>query len=76
MNRLSCHFERISDFGVGLILLIFGSIFTLIGFTVVPVIGLIVAIPMLVLAVSFLGAKKSKECALLSSKTRKIFSDD
>ena len=76
MNRLSCHLERISDFGLGLILLIIGSIFTLIGFTVVPVIGLIVAIPMLVLAVSFLGAKKSKECALLSSKARKILSDD
>jgi NhaP-type Na+/H+ or K+/H+ antiporter len=73
MNRLSCYFEKVSDLGVGLFFLFLGLILTLISFTVVPVIGLVVAIPVLFLAVSFLGAKKSKECALVSKKARKIF---
>ena len=74
MNRLSCHFERLSDFGVGLFLLFLGLVLTLISFTVLPVIGLIVAVPVLILAVLFLAAKKSKECALVTQKARKIFS--
>lgn len=74
MNRLSCHFEKISDFGVGLFLLFLGLILTLISFTIIPVIGLVLAIPVLVLAISFLGAKKSKECELITKKTRKIVS--
>ncbi|MGD9042867.1 MAG: hypothetical protein PVG06_04095 [Desulfobacterales bacterium] len=74
MNRLSCHFERISDFAVGLFLLITGLAFTVIGFTILPVIGLFIAIPLLVLAVAFLGAKKSKECALIAQRTKGIFS--
>ena len=75
MNRLSCHFEKISDTAVGLFLLFLGIVFTIISFSILPVIGLVIAIPVLVLAVSFLGAKKSKECALISSRARKIFSD-
>ena len=74
MNRLSCHFERISDFAIGLFLLITGLAFTVIGFTIFPVIGLFIAIPVLVLAVAFLGAKKSKECALIAQRTKGIFS--
>lgn len=74
MNRISCYFEKISDFGVGLFLLFLGLILTVISFTVIPVIGLVFAIPVLVLAVTFLGAKKSKECALVTKKARKLFS--
>jgi phosphate/sulfate permease len=55
-------------------LLFLGLILTVISFTVIPVIGLVIAIPVLFLAVSFLGAKKSKECALVTQKTRKLFS--
>jgi hypothetical protein len=74
MNRISCYFEKVSDFAVGLFLLFLGLILTVISFTVIPVIGLVIAIPVLFLAVSFLGAKKSKECALVTQKTRKLFS--
>ena len=74
MNRLSCHFERISDFALGLFLLITGLAFTLIGFTIFPIIGLFIAVPTLVLAVAFLGAKRSKECALIARRTKGIFS--
>jgi hypothetical protein len=75
MNRLSCSFEKISDFGVGLFLLFLGLILTIISFSVLPVIGLVVAIPVLVLSFVFLGAKKSKECALITQKARNVFSD-
>ena len=74
MNRLSCYFERISDFAVGLFLLFLGLALTVVSFTIIPVIGLVVAIPVLVLAISFLGAKRSKECALIAQVTKKIFS--
>ena len=74
MNRLSCHFERISDFAVGLFLLFTGLFLTLIGFTIFPVIGLFVAIPFLILAVAFLGAKRSKECKLIARRTKGLFS--
>lgn len=74
MNRLSCYFEKISDFAVGLFLLFTGAALTIVSFTIIPVFGLFIAIPILVLAVSFLGAKKSKECALIAQRTKKIFS--
>ena len=74
MNRLICYFERISDFAVGLFLLFTGLALTFINFTIIPVIGLFIAIPVLVLAVAFLGAKRSKECALVAQRTKSIFS--
>lgn len=74
MNRISCYFERISDFAVGLFLLFAGLALTVISFTIIPIIGLFIAIPVLVLAVAFLGAKRSKECALVTQKTKNIFS--
>jgi hypothetical protein len=74
MNRISCYFERISDFAVGLFLLFTGLALTVVSFTIIPVLGLIIAIPVLVLAFAFLGAKRSKECALIAQRTKKIFS--
>lgn len=74
MNRISCYFERISDFAVGLFLLFIGLVLTLISFTIIPIIGLFIAIPVLVLAVAFLGAKRSKECALIADRAKNIIS--
>jgi len=74
MNRLSCYFERISDFTIGLFLLFLGLALTLISFTIVPIIGLFIAIPVLVLAIAFLGAKRSRECALVAQRTKNILS--
>jgi len=45
MNRISCYFERISDFTIGLFLLFVGLALTVISFTIIPVIGLVIAIP-------------------------------
>jgi hypothetical protein len=47
---------------------------TVISFTIIPVLGLLIAIPVLILAVAFLGAKRSKECALVAQRTKDIFS--
>ena len=74
MNRISCYFERFSDFAVGLFLLFLGIALTIIGFTIIPILGLLIAIPVLLLAVAFLGAKRSRECALVAQRTKKIFS--
>ena len=74
MNRISCYFERISDFTIGLFLFFFGLALTVISFTIIPVIGLVIAIPVLILAFAFLGAKRSKECALIAQRTKGIFS--
>ena len=74
MNRISCYFERISDFIVGLFLLFLGAVLTIISFTFIPVLGLFIAIPVLVLAVAFLGAKRSRECALVAQRTKNILS--
>jgi hypothetical protein len=74
MNRISCYFERISDFAVGLFLLFVGIALTVVSITIIPVFGLFIAIPVLVLAIAFLGAKRSRECALLAQRTKKILS--
>jgi len=74
MNRISCYFERISDFAVGLFLLFTGLALTVVSFTIIPILGLVIAIPVLVLAIAFLGAKRSKECALIAQRTKNIFS--
>ena len=74
MNRISCYFERVSDFAVGLFLLFSGLALTVVSFTIIPILGLFIAIPVLVLAIAFLGAKRSKECALIAQRTKSIFS--
>jgi hypothetical protein len=74
MNRISCYFERFSDLTVGLFLLFLGIALTIIGFTIIPILGLIIAVPVLLLAIAFLGAKRSRECALVAQRTKKIFS--
>ena len=74
MNRLSCYFERFSDFAVGLFLLFLGIALTIVSFTIIPVLGLFIAIPVLILAIAFLGAKRSRECSLVAQRTKNILS--
>ncbi len=70
MKRTDCKLERVSNFAIGFLLMIFGLLFTLSGITVLPVIGLLIAVPVLVLAVVFLAAPRSKACAIIAQKTR------
>ena len=70
MNRTDCKLERVSDVTVGLILMGVGLLLALTGITVLPVIGLLIAVPVLVLAVVFLAAPRSKACTIIAQKTR------
>jgi len=45
MKALDCKLERVSNAMVGAILIFIGLIFTLLGLTVIPLIGLLIAIP-------------------------------
>ncbi len=72
MKENLCFWERVADEVLGAILLLIGVLFLIISFTVLPIIGLFVAIPVLAVAIAFLGAKRSKTCKLVSESTRKI----
>lgn len=74
MDRNSCTLERVSNFIVGIVLLIVGIIFGITSFALLPVVGLLIAVPVLVLAVIFLSARRSKACALISERAKKIVS--
>ncbi len=70
MNKTECKFERVSNLTIGFFLLIIGLIFTITGIMIVPVIGLVVAIPVLIIAGVFLAAPRSRACAIIAQKTR------
>ena len=75
MNRTDCKLERVSNVTVGLILMGVGLLFALTGITVLPVIGLLIAVPVLVLAVVFLVAPRSKACTIIAQKTRRVLNN-
>jgi hypothetical protein len=70
MNKTECKLERVSNITIGFFLLIIGVMFTLIGIMIVPVIGLLVAIPVLIVAGVFLASPRSRACAIIAQKTR------
>jgi uncharacterized membrane protein len=49
---------------VGASLFILGLLFVIMGFTVLPVFGLIIALPLLALSLVFFAAQQSKECTV------------
>lgn len=70
MNKTDCKYERISNVTVGFILLIIGMFFTLIGIMIIPVIGLLIAIPVLLIAVIFMASPRSNACSIIVQKAR------
>ncbi|MDA8138805.1 MAG: hypothetical protein M0036_09145 [Desulfobacteraceae bacterium] len=64
MKHSDCLFERASNVGVALFLLIMAAGLSIIGVTVLPVLGIFLAIPVLIGSVAFLIAPRSKECRL------------
>ena len=75
MNKTECKLERISNVTLGFFLLIIGLMFTLIGIMIIPVIGLLVAIPVLIVAGIFLASPRSKACAIIAGKTRGVINN-
>jgi hypothetical protein len=64
MKPTSCLSEWLSSLGIGSLLLLVGLMLVLTGLTVLPVIGLVVAAPVIVCAGFFLLAARSAECRL------------
>lgn len=64
MRKSDCLFERSSHLGVGLVLLLIALGFSVIGVTVLPVLGLIVAAPVFLMSFFFFTAQRSRECVL------------
>lgn len=63
MKRVDCLFERVSHFGVGLAMLFMVMGFMIIGVTVLPVLGIFLALPVFLVAGAFFFAPRSQECA-------------
>jgi len=68
MDKTDCKREKISSRTVGFILLPFALLISFAGFMVIPIIGVIFALPVLGLAVILIAAPESKVCRLISSK--------
>ena len=72
MNKNECRLERVSNVTVGFILMYVGLLFMITGITVLPVIGLMIAVPVLILAGIFLVSPRSKACSIIAQKTRGV----
>ena len=75
MNKNDCRLERVSNVTVGFVLMVVGLFFAGTGVTVLPVIGLLIAVPVLVLAGIFLVAPRSKACSIIAQKTRGVINN-
>ena len=64
MKRIDCLIERPANVGIALALALIAIGFSVIGITVLPVLGLLFAIPIFFLAGAFLFSENSKECEL------------
>ena len=72
MKPLDCKLERLSNIMVGAILFFFGMVFTLLGLTIIPVIGLLIAVPVIIMGAIFILAPRSGACTLMAQKVREI----
>jgi hypothetical protein len=72
MKANYCFWERVTDEALGAIFVVIGLGFLVISFTIIPIFGLIIAIPVLFLGVAFMAAKRSKTCKLISESTRNV----
>jgi hypothetical protein len=68
MDKMDCAREKISSRTVGLILLPFALLIAFAGFMVIPILGIIFALPVLVLAIMLIAAPESKVCKLITGK--------
>jgi len=75
MNKNECRLERVSNVTIGFIFMVVGLFFAGTGVTVLPVIGLLIAIPVLVLAGIFLVSPRSKACSIIAKKTRGVINN-
>ena len=68
MKKNDCIREKVSTRVVGFIILFVSSLFVFAGLFILPVIGLLIAAPLLILALTFILTPESKACRLLMGK--------
>jgi uncharacterized metal-binding protein len=69
MNRTDCQREKISSRTLGFILLPFALLIAFAGFMVIPILGVIFALPVLGFAVILVAAPESKVCRLIRGRS-------
>jgi len=62
MKQIDCLFERASSVGVAFALLVIAVGLSIIGVTILPVLGIFLAIPVVIVAGMFFFSPRSKEC--------------
>ena len=65
MNRHDCETEKLSSRTIGLMILPLAVALGLLGFLVLPVVGLFFSLPLFILAIVFMVAPESKTCKFL-----------
>jgi hypothetical protein len=65
MNRNQCRNEKNFTRIMGVFVLALGLLLALVGFVILPVVGLIFAVPVIGLACLFIAAPDSKTCKLI-----------
>ncbi len=65
MTSSDCKFERAANIGVSLFMLLAALALVVIGVTVLPVLGLLLALPVFILCGAFLFSPRSPECVLV-----------
>ena len=64
LDKISCQFERLSNFSIGLAFLFLGFVFIVFGLTLLPFFGFLLAVPAFIAGIMFLKAHRSPECAI------------
>jgi len=64
LDRISCRFEILSNFSIGLAFLFFGFVFIVFGLTILPFFGFLLSVPAFIAGILFLKAHRSPECII------------
>ena len=67
LDKISCRFEKLSNFSIGLAFILFGFVFIVFGLTILPFFGFLLSVPAFVVGFLFLKAHRSAECAIKES---------
>ena len=65
MKYLNCYLEKIADLAIGAVLVLIAILSFIFGFTVmVPVVGILMAVPIIAFSIRFFTASLSKACSI------------
>jgi len=64
LDKISCRFEKLSNFTIGLAFLFLGFVFIVFGLTVVPFFGILLSVPAFITGILFFMAHRSPSCAI------------